>query len=45
MKEVAVSLNITPRTVAFHKYQIMEDLNIKTNSELIQYAIKLGLVS
>ena len=45
MKQVAASLNITPRTVAFHKYQIMEDLDIKTNSELIQYAIKQGLVS
>lgn len=45
MKKVAAALNITPRTVAFHKYQIMEDLDIKTNSELIQYAIKHGLVS
>jgi DNA-binding NarL/FixJ family response regulator len=45
MKQVAAALNITPRTVAFHKYQIMEDLDIKTNSELIQYAIKHGLVS
>ena len=45
MKQVASALNITPRTVAFHKYQIMEDLEIKTNSELIQYAIKHGLVS
>ncbi|MGD8384285.1 MAG: response regulator transcription factor [Lysobacterales bacterium] len=44
MKEVASVLNITPRTVAFHKYQIMEDLDIKTNSELIQYAIKHGFV-
>ncbi|HEY5775153.1 MAG TPA: response regulator transcription factor [Xanthomonadales bacterium] len=45
MKQVAANLNITPRTVAFHKYQIMEDLDIKTNSELIQYAIKHGLVA
>jgi DNA-binding NarL/FixJ family response regulator len=45
MKQVAAALNITPRTVAFHKYQIMEDLDIKTNSELIQYAMKHGLVS
>jgi DNA-binding NarL/FixJ family response regulator len=45
MKQVAADLNITPRTVAFHKYQIMEDLDIKTNSELIQYAIKHGLIS
>jgi len=42
MKEVASVLNITPRTVAFHKYQIMEDLDIKTNSELIKYAIRHG---
>jgi DNA-binding NarL/FixJ family response regulator len=45
MKQVAAALNITPRTVAFHKYQIMEDLDIKTNSELIQYAIKHGFLS
>ncbi len=45
MKEVAATLNITPRTVAFHKYQIMGNLNIKSNSELIQYAVKHGLVS
>ncbi len=45
MKEVAATLNITPRTVAFHKYRIMEDLEIKTNSELIQYAIKHGFVN
>lgn len=45
MKEIAGVLNITPRTVAFHKYQMMEELDIKTNSELIQYAIKHGFVS
>ena len=39
MKQVASNLNITPRTVAFHKYQIMENLGIKTNSALIKYAI------
>lgn len=45
MKQIASILNISARTVAFHKYQIMEDLEIKTNSELIQYAIKHGFVS
>jgi DNA-binding NarL/FixJ family response regulator len=40
MKEVAAILNVTPRTVAFHKYTMMEQLNIKTSAELIQYAIK-----
>ena len=44
MKQIASALFITPRTVAFHKYQMMEDLDIKTNSELIQYAIKHGFV-
>jgi DNA-binding NarL/FixJ family response regulator len=40
MKEIAAILNVTPRTVAFHKYTMMEQLNIKTSAELIQYAIK-----
>jgi len=40
MKEVASILNVTARTVAFHKYRMMEQLNIKTNAELIQYAIR-----
>jgi DNA-binding NarL/FixJ family response regulator len=40
MKEVAAILNVTARTVAFHKYRMMEQLNIKTNAELIQYAIR-----
>ena len=44
MKQVAAILNITPRTVAFHKYQIMETLDVKSNSELIQYAVKHGFV-
>lgn len=45
MKQVAAILNITPRTVAFHKYQIMETLDIKNNSELIQFAVKHGIVT
>jgi DNA-binding NarL/FixJ family response regulator len=40
MKEVAAILNVTPRTVAFHKYTMMEQLDIKSSAELIQYAIK-----
>jgi DNA-binding NarL/FixJ family response regulator len=44
MKEVATILNITSRTVAFHKYRVMEQLHIKTTAELIQYAIKHHLV-
>jgi DNA-binding NarL/FixJ family response regulator len=40
MKEVADVLNVTPRTIAFHKYRIMEELSLKTTAELIQFAIK-----
>jgi DNA-binding NarL/FixJ family response regulator len=40
MKEVASVLKVTPRTVAFHKYRVMEELNLGTTAELIQFAIK-----
>ena len=45
MKEVARILAITPRTVAFHKYSMMQDLGIKTSAELVQFAVKHGIVS
>ena len=45
MKEVAALLDISPRTVEFHKYRIMELLGVKTNAELVQQAIKLGLIA
>jgi len=44
MKQVAAILNVTPRTVSFHKYTIMERLEIKTGAELIQYAIKNSII-
>jgi DNA-binding NarL/FixJ family response regulator len=44
MKEVAVMLKITMRTVAFHKYRMMEQLNLKSTAELIQYAVKQHIV-
>ena len=44
MKEVAASLNLTVRTVAFHKYRMMEQLAIKTTAELIHYAVKNHIV-
>lgn len=40
MKEAASVLTVTPRTVAFHKYRVMQDLGLKTNAELVQFAIK-----
>ena len=45
MKEAADLLKLTPRTIAFHKYSMMEHLRIKTTAELIQYAVQLGLVA
>jgi DNA-binding NarL/FixJ family response regulator len=44
MKEVASILDVTPRTVAFHKYRMMEQLHLKTSAELVQYAVKHGIV-
>ena len=43
-KEIAASLGISARTVEFHKYQMMETLDIHTNAELIHVAIRHGLV-
>jgi DNA-binding NarL/FixJ family response regulator len=40
MKEVAFILNVSPRTVAFHKYTMMENLQVKSSAELVQYAMK-----
>jgi DNA-binding NarL/FixJ family response regulator len=40
MKEAAVILKITPRTLAFHKYRMMEQLNFKNSASLIEFAIK-----
>jgi DNA-binding NarL/FixJ family response regulator len=40
MKEVASVLNVTPRTVAFHKYRVMEELNLQSTAELVQFAMK-----
>ncbi|HZI48734.1 MAG TPA: response regulator transcription factor, partial [Pyrinomonadaceae bacterium] len=39
MKEAAFILNVSPRTVAFHKYTMMEHLHIKNTAELVQYAL------
>jgi len=44
MKEVASVLNLTPRTIAFHKYRVMQELGFKTNAELVQFAMKRQMV-
>jgi DNA-binding NarL/FixJ family response regulator len=45
MKEAAFILNVSPRTVAFHKYTMMEHLHIKNTAELVQYALNTHLVA
>lgn len=44
-KEVANILNISPRTAEFHKYRLMEQLAVTTNAELVQYAMRYGIVA
>ena len=43
-KEIGAILNLSPRTVESHKYAIMDELGVKTTAELVQYAVKNGLV-
>ncbi len=44
MKEVAAVLNLTTRTVAFHKYRLMNMLNLNTNAAVVQYALQHRVV-
>jgi DNA-binding NarL/FixJ family response regulator len=44
MKEIGHALNLATRTVAFHKYRIMEILDLHSNAELVQFAIRKHLV-
>lgn len=44
-KEIASQLDISPRTVEFHKYQLMNTLKLQGNAELVHFAIKNGIVS
>jgi DNA-binding NarL/FixJ family response regulator len=43
VKEIAGMLTVSPRTVEFHKAQIMDQLNLHTTVELVKYAIAQGL--
>lgn len=45
MKEVGDILNVTPRTVAFHKYKMMEVLGIESSAELVKYAVRNHMVA
>ena len=44
-KEISSILNISTKTVEFHKYKMMEKLKIKTSAEVVLYAMKHGIIS
>jgi DNA-binding NarL/FixJ family response regulator len=45
MKEAAFVLNVSPRTVAFHKYTMMDRLQIRSSAELVEYAMRTSIVA
>ena len=45
MKQVALELSLSTRTVAHHKYKLMREQGIESNAELIQLAIEEGLIA
>jgi len=45
MKEIAYLLDLSPRTIAFHKYKMMTQLELKSSAALVQFAMKQSVVS
>jgi DNA-binding NarL/FixJ family response regulator len=45
LKEIAAHLNLSPKTIEFHKHQIMVDFNLISNADLVLLAVKEGLIS
>ena len=45
IKEIATILDVSPRTVEFHKTNLVKVLGLRTTAELTQYAVKRGIVS
>ena len=44
IKEIAGQLNLSEKTVEFHKHHIMEAFNLKSNAEIVLFALKQGLI-
>ena len=44
-KEIAGILNISVKTAEYHKYAILDSLGLRTNAELVQYAIRHGIIA
>ena len=45
VKEIAAKLDISSRTVEYHKYQMMKEIGLKTVADLVRYAVKHRIVS
>jgi len=45
MKEIGGVLDMSTRTVAYHKYRIMDLLGARSNAELVKYAVRNHLVA
>ncbi len=45
LKEIAARLDLSPKTVEFHKHQIMAEFDVKNNASLVLFAVKKGLIS
>ena len=43
-KEIAEKLNLSPKTIEFHKASLGERLNIHTTAGLVRYAVRTGLI-
>ena len=45
MKEIAYLLELSEKTVEFHKHHIRESFNLGSNADLVLFALKQGLIS
>jgi DNA-binding NarL/FixJ family response regulator len=45
IKQIAGHLNLSEKTVEFHKHHIMHSFHLKSNADMVLFALKQGLVS
>ena len=45
VEQIAGHLDLSEKTVEFHKHYIMETFNLKSNADLVLFALKQGLIS
>ena len=45
LKQIAGLLNLSQKTVEFHKHHVMEAFNLRSNAAMVIFALKQGLIS